>query len=297
MVKNMDLNSIELFVRVVQQGSFSAASRHTGVPVATVSRRVSELERSLDVRLLERSTRRLRLTGAGSTLYEFVSRGLQEMDAGILALQNRESELRGTLRLSVPPNFEPWWALLRVFQQKFPLIELDIYATDRKIDLIEDGIDVSLRIGDVVHLSAVARKLVDYRHVVVATPQFVKLFGQPESPQDLLNYPIAAWGKKDDLIDWVLNGEKISFRPSVSVNDYLHLRYLALQNLYITELPPFVARDFLAQKRLVRILPEYIFPQYSVSLLYQSRHQLSRIARVYIDFCKSNAERYILPDS
>ncbi|MFK5913975.1 MAG: LysR substrate-binding domain-containing protein [Woeseiaceae bacterium] len=297
MVRNMDLNSIELFVRVVQQGSFSAASRHTGVPVATVSRRVSELERSLDVRLLERSTRQLRLTGAGSTLYEYVSRGLQEMDAGALALQNRESELRGTLRLSMPPNFSPWWDLLRDFQEKFPHIELDIYATERKIDLIEDGIDVSLRIGDVIHLSAVARKLMDYRHVMVATPQFIQSFGQPKSPQDLLNYPIAVWGKKEDLIDWVLNGEKVSIKPTVSVNDYLHLRYLALQNIYITELPPFVARDLIAQKRLVQILPDYKLPQYSVSLLYQSRHQLSRIARVYIDFCKSNAESYLLPNS
>jgi len=75
--------------------------------------------------------------------------GLQEMDAGVLALQSRESELRGTLRLSLPLNFEPWWALLKDFQEKYPLIELDVYATERKIDFIEDGIDVALRIGDV----------------------------------------------------------------------------------------------------------------------------------------------------
>jgi DNA-binding transcriptional LysR family regulator len=293
----MDLNSVALFVSVVQKGSFSAASRHTTVPVATVSRRVSELERSLGVRLLERSTRQLRLTGAGSTLYEFVSRGLQEMDAGVLALQNRESELRGTLRLSMPPNFEPWWDLLRDFQNKFPLIELDIYATERKIDLIEDGVDVSLRIGDVVHLSAVARKIMDYRHLLVATPQFIKSFGQPESPQDLLDFPCAGWGKKDDLIEWVLAGEKIPIEASIRVNDYLHLRYLALQHLCITELPPFLVNELIAEKRLIPILPDYNFPQYTVSLLFQSRNQISRIARVYIDFCAANAKRYLLSSS
>lgn len=289
----MDLNSVELFVRVVQKGSFSAASRHTGVPVATVSRRVSELEKQLGVRLLERSTRQLRLTGAGSTLYEFVSRGLQEMDAGVLALQNRESELRGTLRLSMPPNFEPWWDLLIDFQKQFPLIELDIYATERKIDLIEDGIDVSLRIGDVVHLAAVARKIMDYRHVLVATPQFIKSFGQPKTPQELLDFTCAGWGKKDDLIEWVLAGEKIPIHASIRVNDYLHLRYLALQNLCITELPPFLVNELIAQKRLIQILPEYKFPQFTVSLLFQSRNQISRIARVYIDFCAANAEKYL----
>jgi len=293
----MDLNSVELFVRVVQKGSFSAASRHTGVPVATVSRRVSELERSLDVRLLERSTRHLRLTGAGSTLYEFVSRGLQEMDAGVLALQNRESELKGTLRLSLPPNFEPWRDLLRDFQAKFPHIEIDVYTTERKIDLIEDGVDVALRIGDTDYLSAVARKLMDYRHVLVATPGFIENFGQPASPQELANFVCGAWCKKGSLIEWELGGEKIVIRASIRANDYPHLRYLALQDLCITEQPPFLVSELIANKRLLQILPQYEFPQYSVSLIYLSRNQLSRISRVYIDFCSENAEGYLLPKS
>jgi len=291
----VDLNSVELFVRVVQKGSFSAASRHTGVPVATVSRRISELERALDVRLLERSTRQLRLTGAGSTLFEYVSRGLEEMDAGMLALQNRESELRGTLRLSLPPNFEPWWELLKDFQQKFPLIELDVYATERKIDFIEDGIDVALRIGDISYLSAVARKLLDHRHVLVATPQFIKKFGQPKLPQDLVNFPCAAWCKKDAFVEWTLGGENISIQASIRANDYPHMRYLALQHICITELPPFMVNDLIAQQRLVQILPKYNFPAYSVNLLYQNRNQLSRIARVYIDFCISNVKQYLFP--
>ncbi|VAW61324.1 Transcriptional regulator, LysR family [hydrothermal vent metagenome] len=289
----MDLNSVELFVRVAQKGSFSAASRFTGVPVATVSRRVNELERSLGVRLLERSTRHLRLTGAGTTLYDFVSRGLEEMDAGLLALQNRESELKGTLRLSLPPNFEPWWALLKDFQEKYPLIELDIYATERKIDLIEDGIDVALRIGGIDYLSGVARKLIDYRHVLVATPQFIDTFGTPRSPQDLLNFPCVAWSKKASPVEWVLGEEKVTITPAVKANDYPHMRYLALQNIYITEQPAFLVNDLITDKRLLHILPEYTFPQYSVNLLYQSRHQLSHIARVYIDFCITNSDRYL----
>lgn len=290
----MDLNSVELFVRVAQKGSFSAASRFTGVPVATVSRRVNELERSLGVRLLERSTRHLRLTGAGTTLYDFVSRGLEEMDAGLLALQNRESELKGTLRLSLPPNFEPWWALLKDFQEKYPLIELDIYATERKIDLIEDGIDVALRIGGIDYLSGVARKLIDYRHVLVATPQFIDTFGTPRSPQDLLNFPCVAWSKKASPVEWVLGEEKVTITPAVKANDYPHMRYLALQNIYITEQPAFLVNDLITDKRLLHILPEYTFPQYSVNLLYQSRHQLSHIARVYIDFCITNSDQYLL---
>ncbi|VAW60619.1 Transcriptional regulator, LysR family [hydrothermal vent metagenome] len=289
----MDLNAVELFVRVVQKGSFSAASRSTGVPVATVSRKVSELEQSLGARLLERSTRHQRLTGAGSTLYEFASRGLEEMDAGALALQNREAELRGTLRLSLPPDFEPWWKLLNDFQKKHPDIALDIYATERKVDLIEDGIDVALRIGDITYPSAIARKIISYQHILVATPQFVKTLGSPETPQDLPNFPCAAWCKKDASVEWMLGDKKISIVPFIKANDYPHMRYLALQDLCITEQPPFMVNNLIAEKHLLQILPEYDFPQYNINLLYKSRKQLSRIARAYIDFCISNARKYL----
>ena len=105
----MDLNSTKIFVHVVQKGSFTAAAAQLKVPIATVSRRVSELEKSLNVRLLERSTRHLRLTEAGATLFDYALRGLQEMDAGLLALQDKEAELKGCLRLSLPPHFKPWW--------------------------------------------------------------------------------------------------------------------------------------------------------------------------------------------
>jgi len=291
--KKMDLNSVSLFVRVVQKGSFSAASRFTNVPVATVSRRVNELERSLGVRLLERSTRQLRLTTAGMTLYEYVARGLQEMDAGALALQERESELRGKLRLSLPPNFEPWWELLKDFQKKFPLVNLEIYATGRKIDLIEDGIDVALRIGDVILLSAVARKLYDYRHILVATPQFIKKFGQPEAPLDLTEFACVGWNNSDESIEWILDDKKISIAASVTTNDYEHIRYLTLNHQCISEQPPFMVSQLLASNKLVQILSDYALPKYSISLLYPSRHQISRIARVYIDFCVQNALQYL----
>ncbi len=290
---DMDLKSVELFVRVVQKGSFSAASRYLGVPVATVSRRVAVLERFLEVRLLERSTRSLRLTGAGSIFYEYVSRGIEEMDAAILALHSRESELRGSLRLSLPPNFEPWWPLLSDFQIKFPLIQLDLYATERNVDLIEDGIDVALRIGEIDYLSAVARKLIEYQHILVATPEYIKQHGLPTSPQQLANFPCVAWAKKDSSVKWILGGETILINPSIRANDYPHMRYLALQHVGITEQPPFMVAELLKQKRLLQILPEYNFPKFSISLLYQSRQQLSHIARVYIDFCILNIKKYL----
>jgi len=178
----MDLNSVKIFVHVIEKGSFTAAANYLKIPIATVSRRVSELEGSLNVRLLERSTRRLRLTEAGITLYDFSKRGLAEMDAGLLALQERENDLKGVLRLSLPPNFEPWWRLLEAFRLEYPNVKIDVFASERKVDLIEEGIDVSLRVGEVETLSSVAREVFQYRHKVVASPAFIEQFGQPKSP-------------------------------------------------------------------------------------------------------------------
>ena len=126
----MDLNSARIFVNVVDKGSFSSAARQMKIPVSTVSRRVAELESSLNVRLLERSTRKLRLTEAGATLHEFVSRGVEEMDAGLLALAEREQDLRGRLRLSMPPSFEPMWTLLDNFQALHTNIEIDLFVSE-----------------------------------------------------------------------------------------------------------------------------------------------------------------------
>lgn len=288
----MDLNSLNIFVKVVQRGSFSGASTFMNVPVATVSRRVSELEKELNVRLLERSTRKLRLTAAGSVLYDYAARGVEELQAGKLALDSRESEIKGTLRLSAPPNFEPWWDLIRDFQKDFPNVEVDLFVTERKVELIEDGIDVALRIGEVMQLSAVARKIYSYRHKLVATPEFIKSHGQPQKPSDLKQLRCAPWTKKQSEASWNLGEENVLLRPSIRANDYLHMRHIALNHEAITELPPFLAKDYLASGELVELLSGYPFPESIVNLVYPSRKQISRIARVYIDYCVENATDY-----
>ena len=295
----MDLNSVELFLRVVEHGSFSAASRQTGVPIATVSRKISDLEQSLNVRLLERSTRKLRLTDAGQTLYEYGARGLDEVNAGILTLQNRESELTGTLRLSIPSNFLPWWNLLSDFQQQYPHIKLDVYTTERNIDFIEDRVDVTTRVGNIDYPSAIGRELVEYQHLLVATPKFIKDYGQPSTPDDLCNFSCAAWCNKGAPVEWVLGGEVVSIAATVRANDFFYIRHVTLQNQHISEQPPFFVNSLMQQGKLVQLLPDYPLPTLKITLLYPGKRQLSRIARVYIDFCVLNAEKYIhypLPD-
>ncbi|MCF6304951.1 MAG: LysR substrate-binding domain-containing protein [Rhodobacteraceae bacterium] len=283
----MNLNSARIFINVVAQGSFSSAAKFMAIPVATVSRRVAELESSLDVRLLERSTRRLRLTEAGSILYKFVSRGVEEMDAGIMALTEQEQHLKGSLRLSIPSSFEPMWKLLDDFQQLHTNIEIDLFVSERRLDFIEDRIDVALRIGDVASQSAIARLLMIYRHRLVASPEFMAGLSI-DSPQDILSKKCAAWCQKDQDIIWNLGKEKLAINPFFRTNEYMHIRYLTLNHKCITELPPFFCQKYIDSGELVEVLPDYPMPEQQVNLVYPSRKSVSRITRVFIDYIVKN---------
>lgn len=283
----MDLNSARIFAQVVSKGSFSAAAQFTGIPVATVSRRVAELEASLDLRLLERSTRKLRLTEAGALLYNYVSRGVEEMDAGLLALKDNEKDLRGRLRFSMPPSFEPMWILIEQFQALHRNIEVDLFVSERRLDFIEDGIDLVLRVGNVASQTAVAKLLTTYRHRLVASSEFLKS-ASIKAPQDLLSVNCAAWCQKDNVVEWALDNEKITINPTLRSNDYLHMRYLALKHRCLTELPPFICEPFLANGELVEVLPEFPLPEQQINLVYPSRKSVSRITRVFIDYCVEN---------
>lgn len=281
----MDLDTVALFVEVVKAGSFSAAARHTHIPVATVSRRISELEKNLNVRLLERSSRHLRMTDAGSVLYEYAARGVEELHAGLLALKNSQQELAGTLRLSIPPSFTPWQLLVRDFQLQYPNIKVEIYVTERRLDLVQDGIDVTLRVGELQHDSVVARKLFKYRHRLVASPTLLVKYGTPQEPMQLQNMPCACWNDRVNVPVWNLGGKKYSVRPALQVNDYLHLQAAALAGDCVTELPPFLSKPMIAEGTLQELLPEFPFPERELYLLYPSRRQVSRLVKAYVDFC------------
>jgi DNA-binding transcriptional LysR family regulator len=281
----VDLDSVALFVEVVKAGSFSAAARHTHTPVATVSRRVSELEKSLNIRLLERSSRHLRMTDAGSVLYEYAARGLEELHAGLLALENSQQALSGTLRLSIPPSFVPWRSLIQNFQIHFPDIKVEIHVTERRLDLVQDGVDVALRVGEVLHDSVVARKLFKYRHRLVASPKLLAKYDSLQEPMQLLNMPCASWNDRVSAPVWNLGGKGYNIRPYLQVNDYLHLQALALTGDCVTELPPFLAQPAIAEGTLQALLPGFPLLEREIYLLYPSRRQVSRLVKAYVDFC------------
>jgi DNA-binding transcriptional LysR family regulator len=287
----MNLNSLNMFVLVVRHAGFSEASRKADIPVATLSRNVNELEAQLGIRLLERTTRQIRPTREGDVLYQFAERGLDEIDAGRLALIDADEQLKGKLRLSIPGDLEFWWVLLRAFQLSYPNIVLEIFTTERRIDLVADGIDVAMRIGDLKTQTAVAREIAAYRHVLVYAPAFAEKHGLPQHPEQLTSFPCGAWNNRQGGVSWNLADKDYALTPQIQVNDFSHLLMLALAGDIITELPPLFAKPYLDSGELLPLFPDYPFPRQSLNLLYPSRKYLSPLSRAYIDFALEYCKR------
>jgi len=290
----MDLNATRMFVGAVQAGSLSAAAARLNLPLPTISRRIRQLEHELKVQLLERSPKGIALTDSGARLYEHASRGLEALAEGAEAVRSDQRRLKGRLRLSIPPSMEPWWDLLSDFQQQFPDIRLGVFSTERRVDLIQDGIDVALRIGAIVDESMVASRVASYRHVLVASPRLLKRLGAPRTAEALHRFPCAVWAP-GPAAQSVWNLGETVFAPDavLSTNDYLHLRAFALRGEAVTELPPFLARDALARGDLVRVLPSLKMTEVPINLLYPSHRQPSSLVRAYLGYCRERAEDYV----
>lgn len=283
----MDLNAVQMFVSVVQAGSLSAGAARLGLPLPTLSRRIRDLEQQLNVQLLERTARGTRMTDAGARLYEHAGRGIEALNEAEQAVVCDQAQLKGRLRLSVPPAFEPCWELLSLFQQHYPDIQLQVYTTDRRVDLVEDGIDVSLRVGAIVHEAMVARRVLAYRHVLVAGRKLIERLGMPEFVESLHRFPCAAWSSgTNSASNWQLGDETFTPRSVLTTNDYAHLRNRALAGDVVTELPPFLATPGLRSGDLIALLPEKPMPEQQIHLLYPSHRHPSTIVRTYLDFCK-----------
>ena len=284
----MDLNATRMFVAVVQAGSLSAAATRLGTPLPTLSRRIRDLERQLKVQLLARSARGTKLTDAGMRLYDHAARGIEALLEAEQAVVSDQARLKGRLRLSFPPTVQPWWDLLAAFQRRYPDIQIYVYSTERRLDLIEDGIDISLRVGAIVHEGMVARHVLSIRNILVASPKLVERFGMPAEPDALHRFPCAVWASRVDVpARWELGGHVVEPTAILSTNDYHHLCSRALGGDVVTELPPFLAAAPIREKRLVPLLAQYPLPEWSINLLYPPQRHRSTIVRAYLDFCQS----------
>lgn len=281
----MDFNAAKLFISVVNAGSFSAASDRTGVPIATLSRKVNELEQGLNVLLLERSRRGVKPTDRGQQFFEQARLGIELLDDAQKSVTSAH-RLQGKLRLSIPPNFSLWWDLLIAFQQRYPDITVFCHSSERVVDLFADGVDVALRLGDLNTDDVIAKPLMTLETLFVASPELIACRGTPETLEEMARLPVAAWESLNQgLFEWQSGSEKVKYKPVFSSNNLQGLIHYALSGKAVVELLDFSARPWLESGELVQLLPHQ--PQKKVTLhqVYARHKYPSALVRAYLEFC------------
>jgi DNA-binding transcriptional LysR family regulator len=287
-----DFNALMVFAAVVEARSFSEAARRLKMPLASVSRRVADLEEQLGVRLLERSTRSLRLTEVGTAVLEHAQRSLEICEAVDDIVSNHQASVSGVLRLSAPPNVSDSLLspLISAFQASYPNVRVQVHITERHVDHIADGVDLAFRVGVLRDSLLVARKILTFRHQLVASPEYLKKCKPPEMPQDLLSHRMITfsyWKPEYSFTLLHVNGkdkETITFVPYLSMNDFSGLTPALLAGEGVGDLPPLVQPELMRQGRLVEVMPNWRFPTYDLSVAHLGNRLVPRPVRVFKEF-------------
>lgn len=260
------LRQMRLFVSVVDTGSFSAASRALGVSVSSVSRQVSTLEEGMGVRLLHRTTRRLGLTEAGSVYYERARQILEDVEEARRAVMRHGASVQGTVRVSAAVAFGQRHIapLLGEFLAARPHVSVELTLTDRYVDVVEEGVDLAVRVGVLQDSGLIARRLASSRYVLCAAPSYWERVGRPETPEavsglNALQYAYRPGEQRWWFRPWggVGEGVSVGVRGSLRVNNGQVLRDAALEGWGAVMLPEWLAYEELRDGRLERALEQY----------------------------------------
>jgi len=296
-----DLNDLRFFAAVVEYGGFSAAGRALGVPKSRLSKRVALLEERLGVRLLQRTTRRFAITEVGERFHAHCRAMLEEAQAAQDAVDELRAEPRGIVRVSCPiPLVQTVLAhVLPDFLSQYPKVKVRIIATDRRVDVINEGIDIAIRVRSKLDADAalVLRTFGQSRVLLAANPKFLDEHGRPQTPAELERLPLLSQYEHDgaqmlELIDAA--GQKINVEMNARVicGDFALLFEAARRGMGVTALPEFVCAPAIARGELEVVLPAWSIPQGTAHFVYASRRGMLPSVRAFVDFL---AER--LPDA
>lgn len=284
------LSQTETFVAVAEAESFTLAAERLGLSRAVVSKHVQALEDRLGVKLLTRTTRRVRLTDAGRGYLESGKRLLAEFAEAETEARGERTAPRGTLRVNGPVSFSRarLGAAIPPFLAKCPELSIELTVNDRMVDLIEEGIDVAVRIGRLADSSLVARKLTEIAVLPVASPAYLATHGTPAHPEELAAHSCLAYDYAGDGGVWRFggpDGQTVTLRPRgpMRANNGDVLVEAALGGTGIAVQPDFIVDEHLASGRLIRLLPEWHYPTLDAHAVHhQSRHVAAKV-RVFVD--------------
>lgn len=288
-----DLNDMLYFAEVVDKGGFAAAGRSLGLPKSKLSRRVAELEARLGVRLLQRTTRKLSLTEAGELYHRHCVAMREDAEAAEEAVAQVQSEPRGTVRMVCPVTLAQTTIgyIVPGFLARYPQVRVEMEVSNRVVDLVQEGIDVALRVRPTLDDSGslVVKNLGPTQGLLVGSPAQIEREGPVATVEDLSKLSTLAMSTADGRVGWKLlgpQGREYEFvhRPAYTANDLLTLKIAALQGAGICLLPDYMCDEELADGRLVVVLPGWAPRPSVVHAVFPSRRGMAPAVRRFLDF-------------
>jgi DNA-binding transcriptional LysR family regulator len=285
------LDGIRTVIAAVETGSFTAAGERQGISKALVSKYVGEVESRLGVRLFNRSTRRLSLTEEGQRYYDQAVPLLEEFSVMVDNVTGAQSAPRGLLRVSVPQTFGEMSLspLIPKFLETYPDLCLDLQLSDRMIDMLEEGIDVVIRIGGVDDSSLIARQIKTLPLTLCASPEYLAQYGEPTKPEDITQHTCIIdsnfrIGKHWPIVDPEGQTTSIEVSSNIAVNSPRAVKEIAIAGGGIGMIPHFIIESELQKGVLKEILPGYSTLEFGLFAIYPHRRYLSKKVRCFIDF-------------
>lgn len=277
----MDLRRVSIFARVVEERGFTATARALGMPKSSVSRAVALLEQEVGTKLLRRSTRGISLTDAGDVFFAKVTQGLAALEEAREDVVALETELRGRIRITAPPDMAAWMLspIVSKFLEQHPAVVIESDFTIRNVDLVEERFDLALRAHGVDDLSLVAKKLPPLESALYASVDYLALHGTPRRVAELESHACVLFGGRAGSATWTLHGpsgiKNVEVSGRLSSNDYLFVLEATASSAGIALLPTFVAEHG-GRGRIVRVLPKLTAPGIELHLVHAAGRYLPR---------------------
>mgnify|MGYP003385678365 CR=1 FL=1 len=285
------LDGLKTVIAVVETSSFTAASERLGISKALVSKYVGEVESNLGIRLFNRTTRQLALTDAGRRYYQESVTLLEGYNTLVDNVTGEQIKPRGLLRISAPVTFGEMKlsSLLPKFLTLYPDLKIELILTNSAIDMLEEGIDVRIRIGGVDDSNMIARHLKTFPLILCASPEYIQEYGLPKTPQQISehnciidsNFRI---GKQWPFISPQGQANTVDVTSALAVNSPQAVREIAIAHGGIAMTPDFIVEDAINDGRLISILPEYTTLEFGLYAIYPHRKYVAKKVRCFIDF-------------
>ncbi len=290
----MDLSVLQIFIEVMRHGSFAAVARERNIDPSSVSRTVAALESELGIRLFQRTTRKLSPTEAGMTYFERIEPLIEEMQQAADIAKDISGNPKGTIRVTCSVSFgiKCIIPLLPEFQAKYPELTIDLLLTDSVVDLLNERIDVAIRLGQPTDSTLIMQKLMETRYSVCASPDYLQQYGQPQIPKDIESHNCLLFPLIGFKTRWIFkhktgNVQEIPVRGNTIISNAIALQQCAISGMGLTLLPHWLIDEDINTGKLVRLFPDYQVTATDFNtaawLLYPSRAYIPLKVRVFVE--------------